>query len=211
MSDADRAAEEVIATMLAAERPDDGLVAEEGSAREGSSGRRWIVDPLDGTINYLYRFPAWCVSVALEDAVGVVLDPLRDELFAATRDSGPLLNGEPVAAAPPRPLAESLLATGFSYDAAVRTRQMEIIGALIGSVRDVRRMGSAALDLAWLAAGRYDAYFERAVKPWDIAAGTLLCTCAGLSVRQLPARDGMPVGVIAGPGALLDELARFDP
>jgi myo-inositol-1(or 4)-monophosphatase len=217
-SEADLAAERAIRDLLAARRPGDALLGEEEGGASGALAPgtlRWVFDPLDGTINYLFRIPQWCVSVACEDAdgalAGVVFDPLRGELFAATRDSGPLLNGEPCAAAPRRPLAESLLATGFAYDAAVRTAQMEVIAALIGSVRDVRRMGSAALDLAWLAAGRYDAYFERAVKPWDIAAGTLLCTRAGLSVRELPARDGLPAGVIAGREELVDALLDFGP
>jgi myo-inositol-1(or 4)-monophosphatase len=175
---------------------------------------RWVVDPLDGTINFLFRIPQWCVSVACEDAdgaiAGVVFDPLRDELFAAVRGAdAPTLNGAPVGAAPERPLEQSLVVTGFAYDAAVRERQAAIVASLVPRVRDVRRMGSAALDLAWLAAGRYDAYFERTVQPWDVAAGALLCRTAGLEVRDLPARDGMPYGIAAGRPALLDALAPF--
>jgi myo-inositol-1(or 4)-monophosphatase len=154
--------------------------------------------------------------VACEDAdgglAGVILDPLRDELFTATRTGGPFLNGMPVGPSEPRPFSQSLVVTGFAYDPAVRQRQAAIVAAMVPEVRDVRRMGSAALDMAWLAAGRYDAYFERTVKPWDVAAGTLLCTRAGLEVRDLPARDGLPYGVMAGRADLLDALTdRFDP
>jgi myo-inositol-1(or 4)-monophosphatase len=218
-SEADLAAERAIRDLLTERRPGDALLGEE----EGGSGEplaegelRWVFDPLDGTINYLFGLPQWCVSIACEDAAGgvagVIYDPLREELFTAARDAAPLLNGQLLeAAGPPRPLAEALVATGFAYDAAVRARQAEIVAAMIPHVRDVRRMGSAALDMAWLAAGRYDAYFERTVKPWDVAAGTLLCRRAGLEVRDLAARDGLPYGVIAGPAELLDGLARFDP
>ena len=217
-SEADMEAEAAIRTLLASRRPDDELLGEEegGSVAPLAPGkRRWVFDPLDGTINYLFGIPQWCVSVACEDAdgalAGVILDPLRDELFTATRDGGPFLNGMPAGPSEPRPVSQSLVVTGFAYDPAVRARQAAIVAAMVPEVRDVRRMGSAALDMAWLAAGRYDAYFERTVKPWDIAAGTLLCRRAGLEVRDLPARDGLPYGVMAGRPELLDALARFDP
>jgi myo-inositol-1(or 4)-monophosphatase len=217
-SEADLAAERAIRGVLAERRPEDELLGEEQGGETGAlaAGRvRWVFDPLDGTINYLFGIPQWCVSVAAEDASGglaaVVYDPLRDELFAAARGSGPFLNGAPIGPSPARPVAESLLATGYAYDAEVRVRQARVLASIVPHFRDVRRMGSAALDLAWVAAGRYDGYFERSVKPWDVAAGTLLCRRAGLEVRDLPARDGLPYGLMAGRGELLDELARFDP
>jgi myo-inositol-1(or 4)-monophosphatase len=217
-SEADLEAERAIRGLLARERPGDLVLGEEegGDAEALDDGVvRWVIDPLDGTINYLFRLPHWCVSVACEDAdgtiAGVVFDPLRGELFAATRDGAALLNGTPLDTVPARPLPEALVATGFAYDAAVRERQAPVVAALLPVVRDVRRMGSAALDLAWLAAGRYDAYFERTVKAWDVAAGSLICRRAGLDVRDLPAEDGRPYGVIAGRGELLDQLAPFDP
>ena len=174
---------------------------------------RWVVDPLDGTVNYLYRYPQWSVSVAAEDAdgtlAGVVLDPLRGEELSATR-SGPLLRDGTPAGQPAAPRAErldvALVSTGFAYDAAVRARQAEVLRAVIPRVRDVRRGGSAALDLAWTALGRFDAYWERGVKPWDVAAGALLCARAGLELHELPAADGMPVGLLAAPPALAGEL-----
>jgi myo-inositol-1(or 4)-monophosphatase len=215
-SEADLAAERAIRSLLSAERPEDDLLGEEqgGAAGPLEPGRvRWVFDPLDGTINYLFGVPQWCVSVACEDAGGalaaVVLDPLAGEEFTATRDGGPWLNGAPAGPSAARPLAESLVATGFGYDAEIRARQAEIVARVLPAVRDIRRMGSAALDMAWLAAGRYDAYFERGVKPWDVAAGTLLCERAGFEVRDLPERDGLPPGVTAGRAGLLDELARF--
>ena len=216
-SEADLAAEQAIRELLAAGRADDALLAEEGGGdQEVEPGRvRWVVDPLDGTINFLFGIPQWCVSVACEDETGtlagVIYDPLREELFTATASSGPLLNGAQVSPRPPVPLERSMIATGYAYDAAVRERLAAIVAALVLLARDVRRMGSAALDLAWVAAGRYDAYFERTVQPWDVAAGALLCRRAGLEVRDLPARDGMPYGVMAGRPDLLDRLSDFAP
>ena len=216
-SEADLAAEAAIRDLLGARRPDDLLLAEEGGGDEsvGPGQVRWIVDPLDGTINYLFGIPQWCVSVACEDEggmlVGVVFDAMRGELFSAIADGPPLLDGREIAPRPETPLAHALIATGYAYDAAVREHQAEIVARLVPKVRDVRRFGSAALDLAWTAAGRYDAYFERTVQPWDVAAGSLICRRAGLEVRDLDARDGLPYGVMAGRPALLDELAAFTP
>ncbi len=214
-SEADLAAEAAIADLLAQRRPGDALLAEEGGGDDEvpTDGVRWVVDPLDGTINFLFGIPQWCVSVACEDArgtlAGVILDPIRGDLFAATIDGAATRNDRPLEPGPPRPLAEALIATGFAYDADVRARQAELLARLLPRVRDVRRLGSAALDLAWLAAGRYDAYVERTVQPWDVAAGALIARRAGLEVRDLPAREGLPYGIAAGRPALLDALAAF--
>ncbi|HZV74692.1 MAG TPA: inositol monophosphatase family protein [Conexibacter sp.] len=214
VSDADRAAERAIRALLAERRAGDAILGEEGgetAAAEEDSGVRWVVDPLDGTVNYLFRYPQWSVSVAAEDAdgtlAGVVLDPLRDEELSATR-SGPLLrDGTPVVReAGAASLDVALVATGFAYDAAVRARQAEVLQRVLPRVRDVRRGGSAALDLAWTALGRCDAYWERGVKAWDVAAGGLLCARAGLELHELPAADGMPAGLLAAPPALAGEL-----
>ena len=214
VSDADRDAEALIRNLLADERPADGLLAEEGTDERGESGRRWVFDPLDGTVSYLYGYPHWCVSVALEDAegtlAGVVYDPNRDELFAAERSAGATLNGEPIEIRDPAPLERALVATGFGYDPDRRARQAEIVRSLLPQVRDIRRAGSAALDLSWLAAGRFDAYFERGLNPWDWAAGSLLVREAGGIVEDLP---GGPHGLLAGPADLVERLrplvARF--
>ncbi|MBN1530429.1 MAG: inositol monophosphatase [Thermoleophilaceae bacterium] len=198
VSDADREAERVIEELLAAERPDDGLLAEEGSRSEARSGRRWIVDPLDGTVNFLYGFPVWGVSVALEDAegvaVGVVYDPCRDELFRAVRNGGAELDGSPLGVRDRRELRNALVATGFSYDPGRRGAQAELVAELVPRVRDIRRAGAAALDLAWLAAGRLDGFFEHGLKHWDWAAGRLLVEEAGGVSEPLP---GDPPGLAA--------------
>jgi myo-inositol-1(or 4)-monophosphatase len=217
VSDADRAAEAAIRALLAERRPRDAILGEEGGetlgVEAGGEGARvrWVVDPLDGTVNYLFRYPQWSVSVAAEDAdgtlAGVVLDPLRGEQLSATR-SGPLLrDGTPVPAGERAPTLDvALVATGFAYDAAVRARQAEVLQRVLPRVRDIRRGGSAALDLAWTALGRCDAYWERGVKAWDVAAGALLCARAGLELHELPATDRMPSGLLAAPPALASDL-----
>jgi myo-inositol-1(or 4)-monophosphatase len=204
VSDADREAERTIRDLLAVERPDDGLIAEEGSRADAASGRRWVVDPLDGTINFLYGFPAWAVSVALEDAdgalVGVVHSPIHGETFRAVRGEGAFLGEGSLAVRPPRPLEQSLVATGFSYEPARRAVQADVVRELLPRARDIRRAGAAALDLAWVAAGRVDAFFERGLNHWDWAAGRLLVEEAGGTIATL---DGDWPGMIA---ASNDEL-----
>ena len=209
VSDADLAAEAAIGAVLRARRPDDAILAEEGGASSGGA-RRWVVDPLDGTINFLFGVPAWGVSVACEDAdgglVGVVLDPVRDECFAATRSGSPTMNGEPIEARSDGDLAHALVATGFSYDSGVRARQAEVVTRVLPRVRDIRRMGAAALDLCWVACGRFDAHYERGLKPWDVAAGALIATRAGLQVRSLAATELDPSGLVVTGAGLMDEL-----
>jgi myo-inositol-1(or 4)-monophosphatase len=197
VTEADHAAERAIRDVLAARRPDDGILGEEGDDVTGTSGRRWVVDPLDGTVNYLYGHPQWCVSVALEGVCGVVLDPLRDECWTTA---------EALPGSSCDDLRHALVATGFGYEASVRRAQAAVVAELLPRVRDVRRAGSAALDLAWTAAGRHDAYFERGVKAWDVAAGLLLCRDAGLAVHELPAGDGAPAGVLVAAPAIADGL-----
>jgi myo-inositol-1(or 4)-monophosphatase len=213
VSEADLASERLIRERLATVRPTDGFLGEEGGGTAGTSGLTWVVDPLDGTVNFLFAIPQWCVSVAVADdrgsLVGAIYDPCRDELFSATRDGAPLLNGAPIAASERTDLASAMVATGFAYDASVRAAQAEVFARLIPRVRDIRRFGSAALDLAWTACGRYDAYFERTTKPWDIAAGTLVCERAGLTVMELPEREGLPLGVLAAVPGLTGELLEL--
>ena len=214
VSEADVAAERLIRDRLLAARPDDGLLGEEGSDTAGTSGLRWIVDPLDGTTNFLFGIPQWGVSIAVEDGegmlAGVVYDPMRDECWAARRGHEPTLDGAPLR---PREragdLATALVATGFGYEADVRAAQAEISGRLLPRVRDIRRMGSAAIDLAWTAAGRYDAYYERGIKTWDYAAGALICEAAGLDVLHLNPVPPMDAGILVAPRRLTDELAAL--
>jgi myo-inositol-1(or 4)-monophosphatase len=204
VSEADLAAERAIRDVLARRRPSDGILGEEGDDVQGTTGLRWVVDPLDGTTNYLFGLPQWCVSVACEHRVGVVWDPLRQELFETSGRA--LLNGRELEPSGREDLATALVATGFGYDAGVRARQAEVVARVLPRVRDIRRMGSAALDLAWTAAGRYDAYYERGIAVWDVAAGSMLCAAAGLVVHELPARDGLAKGILVAGAAIADEL-----
>jgi myo-inositol-1(or 4)-monophosphatase len=210
VSEADHVAERLIRERLAAARPDDGFLGEEGGDEAGTSGLRWVVDPLDGTINFLFGIPQWAVSIACEDErgtfVGVIYDPMRDELWSAERDGPALLDGRPIQASDRSELATALVATGFGYDAEVRRLQAAVVARLLPEVRDIRRFGSAALDLAWTAAGRYDAYYERGLNAWDVAAGELLCVCAGLSIRRLAPTPPAAAGVLVAPDALIDAL-----
>lgn len=209
VSDADLAAEAAIRRVLGEQRPGDAILGEEGGAT-GDGALRWIVDPLDGTVNFLFDIPAFAVSVACHDAsggvAGVVLDPVSGERYTATRSGPACVNGRPIAGSDRDELATALVATGFGYDAAVRVRQAEVVARLLAQVRDIRRVGAAALDLCWAACGRFDAYYERGVKPWDIAAGSLIAQRAGLAVRELAAGDGLPAGILVAPPALADEL-----
>jgi len=214
VSEADVAAEKLIRERLLAARPDDGMLGEEGSDTAGTSGLRWIVDPLDGTTNFLFGIPQWGVSIAVEDEegmlAGVVYDPMRDELWAAARGDAPTLDGRPLDGREHADeLATALVATGFGYEADIRAAQAAITGRLLPRVRDIRRMGSAAIDLAWTAAGRYDAYFERGIKTWDYAAGALICEAAGLEVRHLNPAPPMEAGILVAPRRLADELASL--
>jgi myo-inositol-1(or 4)-monophosphatase len=209
VSDADRESETVIVSALRWAFPEDAIVAEEGSIERGGSGRTWYIDPLDGTINYLYGIPHWSVVICLADAAGavagLVFDPIRDELFGAERGSGAWVTRGAGAQRALRTtaitdLASALVATGFAYVADDREEQGRILTRVLGRVRDVRRHGSAALDLSWVGAGRFDAYFESVDKPWDWMAGALIVREAGGRVTQLTqARSGHPHIVASAP------------
>jgi myo-inositol-1(or 4)-monophosphatase len=217
VSEADLAAEEAIEALLARRRPDDGFVGEEGGEEQGTSGLDWVVDPLDGTVNFLFGIPQWCVSVAVKDAegtvAGAVYDPNREELFTATRTGVSTMNGPEgvveLTGSERRELATAMVATGLAYDARVRAAQAKVLARAAPRVRDIRRFGSAALDLAWTAVGRYDAYFERTVKQWDIAAGALICERAGLEVVDLPEHEDLPWGILVAPPALAEPLLEL--
>jgi myo-inositol-1(or 4)-monophosphatase len=213
VSAADRDAETLIRRGLREARPEDGLLGEEGSQRESESGRRWVVDPLDGTTNFLYGIPQWAVSIALEGSVGVVYDPCREELFAAVVGSGASLNGAVLSLGAPPSLETALVATGFGYDAERRGKQGEVIRRVLPRVRDVRRAGAAALDLCWLADGRVDCYFERGLHAWDWAAARIVAAEAGAAVADLdedPADpDATPHGLAAAHPDLLPQLLEL--
>jgi myo-inositol-1(or 4)-monophosphatase len=210
VSEADVSTERLIRARLQAARPLDAIMGEEGDDHPGTSGLRWVVDPLDGTVNFLFGIPQWCVSIACEDAggalAGVVFDPMRGETWGATRDGPATLDGEPIRARERDDLGKALVATGFGYDAAVRESQARVVARLLPRVRDLRRLGAAALDLAWTAGGRLDAYYERGVKHWDVAAGALICARAGLAVRELPPAPPAESGLLVASPAIVDEL-----
>ncbi|MGI9538631.1 MAG: inositol monophosphatase family protein [Miltoncostaeaceae bacterium] len=211
VSDADRASETLIVSRLREARPDDTIVAEEGTDHAGAEGAvRWLVDPLDGTINFLWGIPHWCVSMAAFDAAGAlagaVRDPNRDETFTAVRGRGSCLNGRPLTIAAGTELAEAMVGTGFNYSSQVRARQAARMAPLVPRARDIRRMGAAALDLSWVAAGRFDAFYERGVEPWDTAAGALVVREAGGATVDLHATDDMPAGIAAGGAELIEQV-----
>lgn len=210
VTEVDREAEALIVRRILEARPDDAIFGEEGANLAGTSGVRWVIDPLDGTVNYLYRRGAFCVSVAVEVAgrpsVGVVRDPSLGETFAAVVGQGATLNGAPIRVSAPGGLARSLIGTGFGYEASVRRAQGAVAGRLIPQVRDIRRAGSAALDLCAVACGRLDGYYERGVQPWDVAAGVIIVREAGGRAEPLdPPEVSAPTWVAASPG-LFDEL-----
>ncbi|MFE1936314.1 inositol monophosphatase family protein [Streptomyces sp. NPDC059474] len=179
----DQRSEECIVELLTAHRPDDGILGEEGGERPGGSGVRWVIDPLDGTANFVSGYPAFAVSLAAERAgvtqVGVVYDPCRRETFTAIRGQGAMCNGRPLTASRADRLEQALVSTGFSTDSEVRHHQAECAARVVPRVRDLRGSGSAALDLCWVAAGRLDGYYEADIRPWDRAAGALIAQEAG--------------------------------
>ena len=235
----DRASEELVARRLREARPDDGLLGEEGSDTVSRSGVRWIVDPLDGTVNFLYRLPNWAVSIAAEldgeIVAGVVHAPALGVTYTAARGAGafrlppdlppdlppalpPALPagaaagpaaGEPLTGSTVTDLASALVATGFGYAARRRAAQAAVLTRVVPKVRDIRRMGAASLDICAAAAGMVDAYYERGLKPWDHAAAGLVAAEAGLRVGGL---DGRPPGedlVVVAPPALFDQLTAL--
>jgi myo-inositol-1(or 4)-monophosphatase len=215
VSEADERAEQAIVKHIGKYRSEDALVAEEGSTTTGQSGIRWYVDPLDGTINYLYGIPHWAVTICCADSsgplAGVVYDPVRGELFEATRGGGAACGGRAIAVTKKTDLATALVATGFAYVAESRRRQGRVLEQILDAVRDVRRAGAASLDLAFVAAGRLDGYFESVDKPWDWMAGALLVSEAGGRVTQLhPSDPALPRIVASGPGIHDDLLSLLD-
>jgi myo-inositol-1(or 4)-monophosphatase len=183
VTEADRASEQLIRERLRTARPDDAFLGEEGGSRDGGSGVRWIVDPIDGTVNFLYGIPQYAVSVAAEIdgevVAGIVVNAATGVEYAATRGGGATRDGVPLQVRGPAPLGERLVLTGFNYEASVRAVQATAMRVLLPQVRDIRRMGSCALDLCAVAEGSADAYVEEGVAIWDHAAGALVAVEAG--------------------------------
>jgi myo-inositol-1(or 4)-monophosphatase len=210
VTEMDRASEALIVAGLRAARPHDAIVGEEGTADTGTSGVRWLVDPLDGTTNYLYGYPAFSVSIAAEIdgrvAVGVVADASNGEVFTALRGSGARCDGVTLEVVDHADLATALVGTGFSYLADRRARQAQVLTTVLPAVRDIRRAGSAALDLCWVASGRLDAFYEKGLGPWDLAAGAFIAAEAGARAGDLDGGAPSTEFVLAAAPSLFEPL-----
>ena len=212
VTEMDLAAEKLITGLIAERRPDDGLLGEEGAASEGSSGVRWVIDPLDGTVNYLYGLPTWCVSIAAEldgeTLVGVVEAPPRAETLHAVRGGGAFLNGRRIRCGTAPDMGQALIGTGFGYLHQRRIQQAAVAAELIPRFRDIRRAGSGALDLCDVATGRLDGYYERGLHPWDHAAGVLIATEAGALTGGRPGDPASHELTVAAPTGLFEPLQQ---
>ncbi|MCP3987747.1 MAG: inositol monophosphatase [Actinomycetia bacterium] len=216
---ADTAAEELIVAGLDRARPDDGIEGEEGSSRSGATGVVWHIDPIDGTTNYVYDIPAWSVSIAASipnpaatesgprvTVAGVVFDPANQLLFRAIKGSGATRNGDPLSCSTKDELETALVATGFSYRAERRRNQAQVLVEVLPRIRDIRRFGSAALDLCAVATGQVDAYYERGLNRWDLAAGLLVATEAGAVAGNLAGGPADTSFVLASAPGLFGSL-----
>lgn len=212
----DSASESLIVDALRAARPRDGIVGEEGARVDGTSGIDWYVDPIDGTTNFLYGLGGYAVSIAAADSTGpvagAVFVPASRELFTAARGRGAFLGSTPITCSTSTTLDTALVATGFSYDSDHRRIQGSRVGAMLPHVRDIRRLGAAAIDLCHVACGRVDAYFEEHLQAWDLAAGLLIATEAGARASDFAGGAVKPSEtVVCAPGihtALLEHLQR---
>jgi myo-inositol-1(or 4)-monophosphatase len=194
VTEIDHLSEERIIRIIRKEYPDHEILAEEGGKRKGSSSYRWIIDPLDGTTNYAHGYPCFCISIALEEngevTYGVVYDPTREELFIAEKGKGAKLNGKPISVSQTEKLTNSLLCTGFPYDIREgKETNLDNFQTFMMKAQAVRRDGAAALDLCYVAAGRFDGYWELKLSPWDVAAGSLMVTEAEGTVTDFEGRD----------------------
>lgn len=215
VTEMDLAAEKLITGFLAERRPHDGLLGEEGASSEGTSGVRWVIDPLDGTVNYLYGLPSWAVSIAAEvhgeTVVGVVAAPMRGETYRAVLGEGAYCGERRLRVRPAPPFAQALVGTGFGYLAERRAAQAEVVRALLPEVRDIRRAGAAAVDLCDVACGRLDGYYERGLNPWDFAAGALIAREAGALTGGRPGTAPSGELTVAAPPGFFEPLqARLE-
>jgi myo-inositol-1(or 4)-monophosphatase len=213
VTDTDREAEEFLRTRLTELRPGDGFFGEEGGRGGSSTGVTWVVDPIDGTVNFLYGIPHYCVSVAAVDVeqrslAGAVVDATTGTVFSAALGGGATRDGIPLKVRAPAPLSEQLFLTGFQYQQEVRALQGAAVARLVPQVRDIRRLGSAALELCAVGAGTADAYVEEGLHLWDRAAAALVATEAGARVEVHPGAGGMDC-VVAAPASGFDEVLRL--
>jgi myo-inositol-1(or 4)-monophosphatase len=193
-------------------RPADGLIGEEGTSKLSRSGLSWLVDPIDGTVNYLRGLPNYSISIAAIDeseaVVGVVYDPTLDEMFTAARGYGAALNGNPIACSTAS-LARAIVGTGFSYSSEQRAHQAEVLKSLLPAIGDIRRPGSAAVSLCWVACGRLDAFYETGLNPWDFAAGALIALEAGADVRGSEVNRSRSELIVASSPSITADLCRM--
>jgi myo-inositol-1(or 4)-monophosphatase len=207
VTEVDHRAEALVLEGVRRHRPGDGYVGEEGADVASTTGVVWIVDPLDGTTNYVYGLPAYAVSIGVvvdgRPTVGVVHDSARDEMFHAVAGRGAFLDGRPIRVSARSDLATALVATGFGYDAGLRARQAALLPEVVPRVRDIRRSGSCAIDLCWTACGRVDAFYEHGPADWDVAAGLLVAEEAGARWRR---GDEAPRLVVAAAPGIYDAL-----
>jgi len=215
VTDADRWVESQLVEQLLAARPGDGVLGEEGADRPSDTGVVWVIDPIDGTTNFVYGYPGYNISVAAQvdgaTVAGVVVDVVHAEVFAAALGAGATRDGHPIRCNDAADLGHALVATGFGYRAEQRTRQAQLLTRVLPAVRDIRRGGAAAVDLCWVGCGRVDGYYEEGLKAWDLAAGGLVAAEAGAVVAGVPAAasaDGhsTPELTVAAPPALFDAL-----
>jgi myo-inositol-1(or 4)-monophosphatase len=215
VTEMDLAAEKLIVEYIGARRPEDGYLGEEGASAEGSSGVRWVIDPLDGTVNYLYGLPAWGVSIAAEvdgrAVVGVVEAPERGETFHAVEGGGAFRDGEPARCRPTPPFDQALIGTGFGYLTERRTHQAGVVREILPEVRDIRRAGSAAIDLCDVGCGRLDGFYERGLNRWDYAVGVLFAREAGAMAGGRPGDEASEeLAIVAVPGVFERLQARLE-
>ncbi|MBM3656346.1 MAG: inositol monophosphatase [Actinobacteria bacterium] len=201
----DHQSEALIAGQILAQRPGDGLIGEEGANKKSDTGITWVIDPIDGTVNYLYDLPGWCISIAAKNGkeviAGVVYSPTSNSLWKASKSDGAFLNNLPIKCNDPVALDRALLGTGFAYDIKNRRVQAKIIQDLLPKVRDLRRLGACAVDICHVASGSLDAFFEEGVNEWDYAAASLIAQEAGATFSVAKARDGSASSavIVAGP------------
>ncbi|MGA0377636.1 MAG: inositol monophosphatase family protein [Ilumatobacteraceae bacterium] len=209
----DREAEAMIIGGLRAARPDDSIVGEEGGGHVGTSGVEWHVDPIDGTTSFMYGLPTWCVSIGARDKhgalAGAVYLPDLDEMFSAARGEGATLNGNPIRCSSLTDVSKALVATGFSYTPAHRTVQSRRVTEFIHLIRDIRRMGAAAVDICFVACGRLDAYFEENLHSWDVLAAELIAREAGARSGDFGGGELRPAEVLVSAPGVFDSLSAL--
>lgn len=210
MSEVDRDAERAIVEGIVAARPDDAILGEEGTDRAGTSGVRWVVDPLDGTANFVTGYPAYSVSIGVEvggePVLGVVNDSARGVVYVGVRGAGATREGVPVEPSRRTHLSEALVGTGFAYSPARRLGQAETLRAVLPRIADIRRGGAASLELCAVACGELDAYYELNLEPWDVAAGAIIARAAGARAQRFAVAEDERGLTVAAPPALFDPL-----